>query len=134
MKIYLNNYNFEELDKSIKYDSEYYNDLFYTPENILFREDDLLWKCEIIDDNYEKHIINDITIFIDNSKLNKLEKIYFIPKEHFHIKEYIYEKEINNNLVFIKKISYDQTSYYFEYNGNKDSFTFIELFNFINYK
>jgi len=73
MKIYLNNYDFKELDKSLKYDNEYYNDLFYTPDNILIRDnDDFLWNCELINDNYDTHIINNITFFIDNSKLNKI--------------------------------------------------------------
>ena len=135
MKIYLNNYDFTDVDKSLNYDNEYYNDLFYTPEYFLIREnDDILWKSEIINDSYETHKIEDIVIYFDHSVLNKLERSYHIPKEHFHIIEHIHEKEITQDLFFIKKILYDQCNYYFEYNGNKESFSFKELFNFINYK
>ncbi len=138
MKIYLNNYDFSEMDKSLKYDNNYYNDLIYTPSYILLREsDNFLWKVDIINDNCEIKEINDMKLIIDYSEFKKVEKVFNIQKEHFHIKEYIFEKEITDNLIFIKKILHDQTNYYFEYNGNLnidsdiDSFSFKELFNFI---
>ncbi len=138
MKIYLNNYDFTEIDKSLKYDSKYYNDLIYTPSDILWRENDsFLWKIEIINETYETREINNISLIIDYSFFKKIEKIYNIPKEHFHIKEYIFEKEITEQLSFVKKILHDQTTYYFEYKktinkvDNIDSFSFEELFNFI---
>ncbi len=132
MKIYLNNYNFNEIDKSLKYDNEYYNDLIYTPSSIILRENDLyLWKTEIINDTCEIKSFNEFEFIIDFSEFKKLEKIFNIPKEHFHIKEYIFEKEINDKLIFVKKILHDQVNYYFQYNDNTDSFSFEELFNFI---
>jgi hypothetical protein len=133
MKIYLNNYDFTFLDKSLKYDNEYYNDLIYTPTEFLFREnDDYLWKIEVMNDKYETKNINNISFIIDYSFFNKLEKVYSIPKEHFHIKEIIYELEINDKLIFVKKILYDQINFYFEYSDdNLESFSFEELFNFI---
>ncbi len=132
MKIYINNYDFTNIDKSLKYDIEYYNDLIYTPNNILLREkDEYIWNCQIIDEYYEQFIMNDLTFIVDYSTIKKIDKIYYIPKEHFHIVEYIHEKEINNNLTFVKKIIHQQEVYYFDYKGNKESFSLEELFNFI---
>jgi hypothetical protein len=134
MKIYLNNYDFTEIDKSLEYDNKYYNDLIYTPSNILLRENDnFLWKTEILYDNCSTKELNSILFIFDYSELKKTEKIFNIPKEHFHIKEYIFEKEINEQLFFVKKILYDQIIYYFQYKGTLDidSFSFEELFNFI---
>jgi hypothetical protein len=132
MKIFINEYDFTELDNSLDYEKIYYNDLIYSPNHIYIRDtDNYLWKTEILNDTYEEKKINNYNIIIDYSKFNKLEKIYNIPKEHLHISEYIYEKELTNNLVFIKKIIDEQYNYYFEYNGNIDSFSFEELFKFI---
>ncbi len=132
MKIYLNNYDFTDIDKSLKYDNKYYNDLIYTPTDILLRENDnYLWKTEIINDTYETREVNNLLLIIDYSELKKKEKIFNIQKEHFHIKEYVFEKEITDKLFFIKKIMHDQTIYYFQLNDNIDSFGFEELFNFI---
>ncbi len=132
MKIYLNKYDFTEIDKSLKYDNKYYNDLIYTPSDILLREnDDYLWKTEIINDTYETRELNGLSIIIDYSQLKKTEKIFNIQKEHFHIKEYVFEKEITDKLFFIKKILHDQTNYYFQYEDKLESFSFEEMFNFI---
>jgi hypothetical protein len=131
MKIYINNYDFTEIDKSLQYDNKYYNDLIYTPTDILLREnDDFLWKTKLINNTYETHESNNITFIIDYTEFTKTEKIYNIPKEHFHIKEYVFEYEINEHLMFIKKQLHDQTNYYFQVK-DKDSFSFEDLFNFI---
>ena len=129
MKVYINNIDLSKLN--IDYDVTYNQNFIYSNEGIFAFKNNKLYTIEVLDVEIEINKFKDYEFLIDKSEQIFKEVVYHIPFEHITCVESMYKKNIGNGITFVKKVFFDQTSYYFEIEGKLESFMFSKMFTFV---
>jgi hypothetical protein len=127
MKVYVNNYNFYKI---IEYDSSYTKKFIYSDEGIFGFKNNKLYSMEIVDSEVETILFKGYEFLIDKSEMLYSDIVYHIPFDHIFCEEVIFKKNMGD-FTFVKKVFFEQVSYYFEIEGKLESFMLEKLFNFI---
>ena len=115
----------------VTYDKTYTQSMFYTDDGIYRYHNSKLHK-QIIQDNLCSVMpYRQYEFLVDHTTFKDGDILYHIPYKHRFCEEYYSVKELGQGLQFVKKQVYDQTSYYFEFQGKLESFVFPKMFTFL---
>jgi hypothetical protein len=129
MKVFVNGKDLSNL--KIDYDSSHNQKMIYSNEGIFCFKHNKLYLLESIKEETELVPFKDISFLIDKSEILCKDTIYHIPYDHIFCEETIFKKNIDNGLIFVKKVYFDQVEYYFEIEGKLESFMFAKMFRFV---
>ncbi len=129
MKVYVNNKDCSKLN--IEYDSSHKQQYIYSNEGIFGFKHNKLYRMDIMNEEVETIPFKDHEFLIDRSEMAFKDLVYHIPFEHIFCEETLFKKNIGNSLIFVKKVFFDQTIYYFEIEGKLESFMLGKMFTFL---
>lgn len=129
MKVYIQNFDCSKLN--IDYDTTYNQNFIYSNDGIYCFKHNQLYLLDINDCDTEAVNFKGYYFLIDKSEIKMSELIYHIPFEHICCTETISKKNIGYGITFVKKVFFDQISYYFEIEGKLESFMFAKMFTFV---
>jgi hypothetical protein len=129
MKVYINNMNYTDLN--IDYDNKNTIQYIYSNEGIFSFKHNKLYSIHISNEDVETIHYKDCDFLIDHSEITYKDVVYHIPFDHIFCEETIFKKNIGNSIVFVKKVFFDQTMYYFEIEGKLESFMLAKMFTFL---
>lgn len=129
MKVFVNNIDLSNL--KIDYDTTYTQSFIYSNEGIFGFKHNKLHAIDVLNEETEIVPFKDISFLIDKSEMVYKDVIFHIPYEHIFCEETFFKKNIDNSLIFVKKVYFDQVQYYFEIQGKLESFMFPKMFRFV---
>lgn len=128
MRIIVQGYEHKEEQE---FDKTYIQSIFYTDDGIYRYHSNKLYKQMIQDNHYSIFPYRQYEFLLDYTHFKDGDILYHIPYKHRFCEEQYYIKELGEGLRFVKKQVYDQTSYYFEYDGKIEAFMFPKMFTFL---
>jgi hypothetical protein len=129
MKVFLNNIDGSKLN--IEYDNKQTHQYIYSNEGIFGFKHNKLYLMDISDVPVETIRYKENEFLIDRSEMTFKDVVYHIPFDHIFCEETIFKKNIGNSLIFVKRVFFDQTMYYFEIEGKLESFMLAKMFTFL---
>jgi hypothetical protein len=130
MRIIIQDY---EPKSEIEYDKHYTKPIFYTDDGIYhyYSSSNKLCKQNIVHNHYDVFPYRHYEFLVDYTTFQDGDILYHIPYKHRYCEEHYSVKELGQGLTFVKKYSFDQHSFYFEFNGKLESFVFPKMFTFL---
>ncbi len=127
MRIMIQDYEGKEMD----YDKHYTQSMFYTDDGLYRYHLHKLYRQDIQNNRFEVIQYRHYEFLVDHTNFQDGDILYHIPYKHRFCEEHYSVKELGQGLQFVKKQCYDQTSYYFEFQGKMESFMFPKMFTFL---
>jgi hypothetical protein len=128
MKIFVQDY---EPTVEPNYEKTFTKSVFYTDDGFYVYHANKLYKQVLQNNECSSMNYRQYEFLIDHTTFKDGDILYHIPYKHRFCEEYYSVKELGQGLQFVKKQVYDQTSYYFELQGNLESFVFPKMFTFL---
>jgi len=116
---------------NVEYDSQQTQQYIYSNEGIFGFKNSKLYSMDILEEPVETIQYKDHEFLIDRNDLVFKDHVYRIPFDHIFCEETIFKKNIGNSLIFVKKVFFDQATYYFEIEGKLESFMLGKMFTFL---
>jgi hypothetical protein len=117
--------------KEMDYDKHYTQSMFYTDDGLYRYHLHKLYRQDIQNNRFEVIQYRHYEFLVDHTNFQDGDILYHIPYKHRFCEEHYSVKELGQGLQFVKKQCYDQTSYYFEFQGKMESFMFPKMFTFL---
>ncbi len=127
MRIFVQDFSGIEME----YDKHYTDHVFYTDDGLYRYHSHKLYRQRFENNRYEVMPYRHYEFLIDHTTMEDEDVSYHIPYKHRFCEEHYSIKELGQGLSFVKKQCYDQTSFYFVFQGKLESFVFPKMFTFL---
>ena len=131
MRIMVQDYEPKPDFVDLDFDKHYTKSVFYTDDGIYHYHTHKLYRQIIQQNHYDVFPFRHYEFLVDHTTFQDGDILYHIPYKHRFCEEHYSVKDLGQGIQFVKKQCFDQTSYYFELNGNLESFVFPKMFTFL---
>ena len=133
MRIMVQDYEPKPEIVDLEFDKHYTKSVFYTDDGIYHyhQPSHKLYRQIIMQNHYDVFPFRHYEFLVDHTTFQDGDILYHIPYKHRFCEEHYSVKDLGQGLQFVRKQCFDQISYYFELNGNLESFVFPKMFTFL---